>query len=65
MLSLVAPAPTTDEFEALPPATRAYIMALEQQTVPASAVRDAIVWRETALALAARVRELEAELRRR
>lgn len=54
------PAPTAEEFAALPEATRRYIMALEQQTVPASAVRDAIVWRETAEALVVRVRELKA-----
>jgi len=58
----VGAVPTTEEFEALPEATRRYIMALEQQTVPSSAVRDAIVWKETAIALAVRVRELEAEL---
>ena len=40
-------------------------MALEQQTVPASAVRDAIVWKETAHALLVRIRELEAELGKR
>ncbi|HWA29073.1 MAG TPA: hypothetical protein VG734_25710 [Lacunisphaera sp.] len=54
--------PTNADLDALPESVRAYIMELEQQTVPNSAVRDAIVWRENALALAVRVRELEAEL---
>lgn len=54
--------PTVEEFEALPRAVQRYIMALEQQTIPASAVRDAIVWKENALALVVRIRELEGEL---
>lgn len=49
---------------AAPAPLRRYIHDIETRCDPASDVRTAHVWRETAMALAERVRELEAELTR-
>lgn len=54
--------PTTEQINALPAPLRRFITALETIADPACSIRDAIVWRETAEALAVRVRELEAEI---
>lgn len=54
--------PTTEQINALPEPLRRFIAALETIADPACSIRDAIVWRETAEALAVRVRELEAKV---
>lgn len=60
------PQPTLAELvNACPEPVRRLIHELEAMSDPASLVRNAIVERENALALAERVRELEAELRAR
>ena len=54
--------PTAEELEASPESVRRYLMELETIADPSCLVRDAMAWQENALALAVRVRELEAEL---
>lgn len=51
--------PTADAVNALPGPLRRYVINLETIADPASLVREATIQRETALALAERVRELE------
>jgi hypothetical protein len=55
--------PTAEAVNALPAPLRRYVINLETIADPAGLVREATIQRETALALAERVRELEQPVR--